>query len=78
MSNSMKTVMIVILTATAILSMFMTLRFRTLRQKALITADEQLQQKIGRQMRLYTILMTLILLTLLIVTVYFALKYFSH
>lgn len=78
MSNSMKTIMIIILAAIALLSFFMTFRFRSLRQQAIISNDEQFQQSITRKMRIYTIIMMLIFSSLFILTAYFFISYFSH
>ncbi|MBQ1522823.1 MAG: hypothetical protein IIZ74_08695 [Erysipelotrichaceae bacterium] len=78
MSNSMKTIMIIILAAIALLSFFMTFRFRSLRQQAIISNDEQFQQSVTRKMRVYTIIMMLIFSSLFILTAYFFISYFSH
>lgn len=78
MSNSMKTIMIIILAAIALLSFFMTFRFRSLRQQAIISNDEQFQQSVTRKMRIYTIIMMLIFSSLFILTAYFFISYFSH
>ncbi len=78
MSNSLKTILIVLLAATALLSMFMTFRFRSLRQQALTSNDERFQQGVARKMRIYTVIMMLILTTIFVLTAYYFISYFSH
>ncbi|MBQ1341519.1 MAG: hypothetical protein IIY33_03440 [Erysipelotrichaceae bacterium] len=56
----------------------MTFRFRSLRQQAIISNDEQFQQSVTRKMRVYTIIMMLIFSSLFILTAYFFISYFSH
>ena len=78
MSNSMKTMMICMLAATAILSMFLTFRFRSLRRQALISSEDKLQQRITMKMKIYTIFITIIFLSLIIMTAYCFITYMNN
>lgn len=78
MSNSIKTILIVILAVTSLLSIFMTFRFRKLRQQVLLSNDEQFHRQVNRKIKAYTIFIMLVLSCLIIMTAYLFIGYFSH